>query len=349
MPHGAYAENTFRDTMKRILVIRKHNHLGDMLCSLPLYAAVKQRWPECAITLLAAPTSYQVPLRRINPFIDELLYFDKRSVFTVLRLLLHLRRRRYDLVLVPSTIRLSATSHITARLTAAPVRTGVRSIDGKKNEHAKWLTQAIDVRWESDRVHQVHRNLQIAAAVGCSTAIDPESALRIAITEPERGLARSAFDGLPSDALRIGVHPGAGKRENVWPAEQFTEVIRAMRTEGNVSVLVTAGTPDADVVSRFGAQLEAERIPFAILRDADIPVLASAAAQTDVFLSNDTGTMHVAAFGGARVVSLFGPTPAWEWAPLHAHCVAIQSRDGSMNGITTEEVTAACRKLRRER
>lgn len=320
-----------------------------MLCSLPLYAAVKQRWPESAITLLATPTSYPVPLRRINPFIDELLYFDKSSVRTVLRLLLHLRRRRFDLVLVPSTIRLSATSHITARWTGAPVRAGVRNIDGNENAHAKWLTQAIDVRWESDRVHQVHRNLQIAAAVGCNIAIDPETALRIAITESEHALAGSVLAELPSDALRIGVHPGAGKKENVWPTERFTEVIRSMRTEGQVSVLVTAGTPDADVVSRLAAQLEAERIPFTILRDADIPVLASAAAQSDVFLSNDTGTMHVAAFGGAHVVSLFGPTPAWEWAPLHAHCTAIQSRDGSMHSITTEEVTAACRRARRKR
>jgi ADP-heptose:LPS heptosyltransferase len=329
--------------MKRILVIRKHNHLGDMLCSLPLYEALKRQWPYSRITLLAAPTSYPVPLIRINPFLDEVVYYDKASALHVLRLQLRLRRSRFDLALVPSTIRLSATSHITARLSGAPMRVGVRSIDGNLNAHAKWLTHAIDAWWEEGRVHQVHRNLEIAAAVGCSREFNPASALRIAIAELDHVHARSVLSGLPSDALHIGVHPGAGKERNIWPTERFIDVLRTLRKEQSIAVLVTAGTPDADVASRLVALLESERIPCTILRDADIPVLASAAAQTDVFLSNDTGTMHVAAFGGARVVSLFGPTPAWEWAPLHEHCAAIQSHDGSMVGISTDEVVAACR------
>jgi len=329
--------------LKKILVIRKHNHLGDMLCSLPLYAAVKQRWPDCSITLLAAPTSYPVPLREINSYLDEVVWYSKGSVLDVLRMQLRLRRARFDMVIVPSTIRLSRTSHITARLTGAALRVGVRSIDGAVNDGAKWLSTAVDVAWETDRVHQVHRNLDIAAAAGCPDAADPLPLLRINPSPDALAAARSLFAEIPENLRLVGVHPGAGKLANIWPVERFASVLSTLNSEAPISLLITAGTPDAAVSSKLAALLDGLGIPHRLLMDAPIDQLAAAVGQTALFLTNDTGTMHVAAFAGARVVSLFGPTPAWEWAPMQSGCTAIQSKDGNILSIGTDEVLGACR------
>ena len=53
-----------------ILVVRKHNQIGDMLCSLPLFKALKKKYPESSITLVASPTNYPIPFKKINPFIQ---------------------------------------------------------------------------------------------------------------------------------------------------------------------------------------------------------------------------------------------------------------------------------------
>jgi ADP-heptose:LPS heptosyltransferase len=327
--------------VKKILVIRKHNHLGDMLCSLPLYAALKQRWPDCGITLLAAPTSYPVPLREINPYLDDVILYHKTSVAAVIRVHLRLRRERFDMVIVPSTIRLSRTSHITARITGTPVRVGVRSIDGVANTEAKWLTDAIDTAWESQRVHQVWRNIDIASAAGCARTENPLRHLHIPPTPEAVREARTLLDGFPESVRIVGVHPGAGKEANIWPAERFASVLASLHGEHPVAVVVSGGSQDAPVVQQLSRLLDEQGIAYRIVEP--LAVISAVAGQLGLFLTNDTGIMHVAAFSGARVVSLFGPTPAWEWAPLQEHCVAIQSRDGSMKGISVAEVLAACR------
>ena len=117
----------------RILVLRRHNHVGDMLCSLPLYAALRNRWPGARIDLLATPTRYPVPLAELNPFIDGVTWYRKDTVAEVLRAHRDLRSRRYDIAIVPSTVAVSRTSHITAFLSGADIRIGVRSVDGETN------------------------------------------------------------------------------------------------------------------------------------------------------------------------------------------------------------------------
>jgi heptosyltransferase III len=325
----------------RILVIRKHNHIGDMLCSLPMFAALKKRYETADISLLASPTSWPVPLRELNPYLNHVYFYRKNSMLAVLRLQLFLRRSAFDLVLVPSTIRLSRTSHITARLTGARSRVGVGSIDRRRNPSAGFLTRAIDVAWENNKVHQVYRNLDIAAAAGCDGIVDPLPYLRSTISTEAQGEAMSMLSAFSPQSRIVGVHAGAGKVANIWPVERFAAVLEQLHAEQAISVLLSGGPSDTDVVSGLAAALDSLNIPTILVQP--LSVLAAASSRLGLFLTNDTGVMHVAAFSGAAVVSLHGPTPAWEWAPLHARCSAIQSDTQSMHGISVDEVLRHCR------
>jgi len=93
--------------MRSILVIRKHTHVGDMLCSLSMSVALREEWPHCRITLLAAPASYLVPLAEIHPYLGEIILNEKRSLTYILRLHLRLLRACFDPVVLSSTISLS--------------------------------------------------------------------------------------------------------------------------------------------------------------------------------------------------------------------------------------------------
>jgi heptosyltransferase-2 len=330
--------------MKRILVIRKHNHLGDMLCSLPLYAALRARWSDARIDLLAAPTAYPVPLAEINPYLHDILFLRKDGPLALPRLLWRIRQRRYDMVIVPSTIRHSRSAHLIARASGAPMRVGVRSYDGVANPDRAALTHAIDTRWSDGPVHQLWRNLAIAEAAGCAPAGDP-LAMRIPVSAAAVAEAGRVLAALPADGPIVGVHVGAGKRANVWPAGRFVATLRALRGDGPLSVLLTAGAMDADEVEAVERELRREGIPLLLLRDAPIPLLSAVLRRLALYLCNDTGTMHVAAFSGAPVLALFGPTPAAEWAPLQARCRAIVSPDASMKGISVYEVLDAGRAM----
>jgi len=127
------------EKVKNILVIRQHNQIGDMLCSLTLYAALKKKYPDSSITLVAAKTNYEIPFIEINPYLDRVIIFDKQNSGTLLKFLHKLRESKYQIGFVPSTIKVSRTSHIINFLSGAKVRVGVKSIDGAINPSHKLL------------------------------------------------------------------------------------------------------------------------------------------------------------------------------------------------------------------
>jgi ADP-heptose:LPS heptosyltransferase len=325
----------------RILVLRRHNHVGDMICSLPLYAALRRRWPEARIELLATPTRYPIPLRELNPFLDSVIYYTKGTLRDVIRAHQSLRKSRYDMAIVPSTIALSRTSHITAFLSGASVRVGVRSIDGRPNGWRMLLNVSKDVSWVTDRVHQEERNREIAGLAGCDITDMEIRALRLGSDEAAEEMTEKTLGPFADGRLLIGVHPGAGKTRNIWPAECFGEALAATAARLGAVVVITAGTLDEREVVALGRQLARNNIDYVEFRNTRYQEMAALFGRLRVYLTNDTGTMHLAAYSGCPTVSLFGPTQAWEWAPRGGSHRAIQSDDGSMQGIPVERVVAA--------
>jgi len=53
-------ESISPDEVKNILIVRQHNQLGDMLCSVPLFAAIRKKFPKAHITLVASPINYEM-------------------------------------------------------------------------------------------------------------------------------------------------------------------------------------------------------------------------------------------------------------------------------------------------
>lgn len=333
------------ESIERILVIRRHNHIGDMLCSLPLYAALRARWPDAPITLLATPTRYPIPLGELNPYIDEVVYYAKGTLAGIVGTHRSLRARRFDMAIVPSTVALSRTSHITARLSGARVRVGVRSVDGERNALHYMLNVKGEVEWTRRRTHQEERNREIAALAGCAICDEEIRALRIPVSAASDDAAARALGEWADGRPLIGVHPGAGKPANVWPPERFAEVITDLSRSGAGGVIVTAGALDDTEVRTMTALLAEKGVEHLILRQLALPVLAAVLRRLRLYLVNDTGTMHIAAYSGCPTVSLFGPTAAWEWGPRGKRHRAVQSTNGSMEGISVERVTGACRSL----
>lgn len=83
--------------------------------------------------MLAAKTNYPIPFFEINLFLDDVIVFDRSTVKSQIQITSYLRKEAFDVVIIPSTISISNTSHIIGWLTTAPIRVGVNSIDRRKN------------------------------------------------------------------------------------------------------------------------------------------------------------------------------------------------------------------------
>ncbi len=81
-----------------------------------------------------------------------------------------------------------------------------------------------------------------------------------------------------------------------------------------------------------------------VLENTPIRDVGAIIKETDLYITNDTGTMHVAGGVDANVISLFGPTHGYEWAPKGPNKIFIQSPTNSIDDISIEMVfTTACR------
>ena len=325
--------------VRRILVIRQHNQLGDMLCAVPLLRALRLAYKSARIALMASPVNADV--MRNNRYIDSLIVYDKKN-FTgnggihpgrLFTFIAQLRKERYDIVVVPMTVSVSFTSCLLAFLSGAKIRIGAERIDGKENGSAPFFTRPVELDWRSEpHRHQTLRNLDTARELPL-----PEVPLSSEITLSGEELLAGNTIVVREVAGRkhaVAFHPGAGKVPNRWPAERFADVANLLADRVQARVFVTRGPMDEEPVAGMLNQLQ--ELPV-VVQNKPIRVIAAILAHMDLVVSNDTGIMHVAAAVGVPVISLFGPTDPHQWAPIgSSHRYLFAGPD--IMAISTEEV-----------
>lgn len=321
-----------------ILIIRQHNQIGDILCSLSLYKAIKKKYPYSHITLVASKTNYEIPFFDINPYIDRVLVFDKSTTKSVLNFYKQLRDRKYDYGFVPSTIKISRTSHIINFLSGAKIRVGVNSIDGIKNKSSFLLNLKKDFSWKNK--HQLVRNLEIAKLAGFYLSEDELADIKFSFSDEEISFAKKYLEENFNDSSKkiISFHPGAGKKENTYPTEKFLELIIKIYKRYNNHILLTSGWTDDKIIEEIKSELDKQSIRYKIIHNLEVKKLAAILSLVDLYITNDTGTMHIAGFSGTKMISLFGPTDPDEWAPRNKNSYFIKSSTAIIGDIPVEEI-----------
>lgn len=336
-------------TFERILVVRQHNQLGDMLCAIPLLRALRERFPHARIVLVAAPVNFGIMLH--SRFLDAVLCFDKRrlleeglrGVGNLVTFVRQLRAEKFDLAIVPSTVSVSFTSDLLALLSGARVRIGAKSLNGRENLSAFCFNVPIDLDWtdEPDR-HQTLRNLDFAKPLGIASS---NLALEISFSLEEQN---SVYPPLVINKLLVErsryifYHPGAGKPANRWPASRFAQVANELGREPDVVTWIIEGPMDRLPVEEM---LQHVVVPYVLLRDRWIRDVAMWLSLADLVITNDTGIMHVAAGVGAPVLSLFGPTSPEQWAPIGEKNRFIRGKGGDINALDPGDVIELAKQM----
>ena len=318
--------------------MRQHNQIGDMLCSLTLYKALKKKYPDARITLVAAKTNYEIPFFDINPYLDRVIIFNKSSIKTIIGFIRELRSRKYQLCFVPSTIVLSRTSHILNWISGSKVRVGVKSIDGKENRSHKYLNLKFDFKWKEQ--HQSVRNLEIAKQIDCDLSEEEINSIKMNFKEEDISFAKDyIFTNFPDQKKKIiAFHPGAGKELNIWNYSNYIDLIKKLYGDFNNYVLITSGWTDNNIVEPIWTELRTANIEFKVLHNMPVKRLGAILSMVDLYITNDTGTMHIAGYSNAKMISLFGPTNPAEWAPNGIHQKYVKSKTNDINGIAINDV-----------
>lgn len=295
----------------RIITIPQFG-IGDTLIPTPTIKILKESLPKSHITVLTMfKTTYQVLL--YNPFIDELLYipFLKMGTFNTLKRLLRFRGR-YDVSInfYPSN---RYQYNIFAFLIGAPKRLGhhyieydIRSLNFLKNYTIK----------EDPEKHAVEENLTLLKFFDIKYENKEYPLIYIEKDYEAEAAKKYLQDNGLLNSFLVGFHPGSSAfKKHIfkrWPAEKFAvlaDLIIAKDRERRI--LLFGGKEDADAIDAIMKQTKNPEKIFYVEKSS-IRDTASVLKNCKVFVSNDSGLMHLAAALKVPTVALFGPTnPKW--------------------------------------
>ena len=328
-------------TPKKILIIRQHNQLGDMLVGSSLLTALKEKYPDCDITYICGPQNKDALVK--NNLISYLFVFNKKLLknFGYAMQLWKVLRHNYDLVIVPSVVSISFTSNFLSRLANAKYRIGVTSLDSMKNDFPFFFNARIDLDWRTTPdVHVSKRILDILKPFAISTKnLSPIISFDEADKQSAQNFLRE--HGYSTEKKIIGLHVGAGKPPNRWEANNFVALIRLLN-EQEPFFFLTGSTADIPLLDTVTFGLPDIALP--LFLNKSIPEVAALIDLADLFITNDTGILHVAAATDTPQISLFGPTNPKVWGPVGRNKVSLKKSD-DINEITVDEVFAAAQKL----
>jgi heptosyltransferase-2 len=300
----------------KVLVIRQQNQMGDMLLATPCLRALRQSLPQGWITLLASHENEAVV--RNNPYVDEVLVYDKRAFrgnpFSFIRFLGSLRKRRFDISAVLSTVSFSVTSSLLCLVSRARYRFGYSG----KSEGLGFVDRAfhVTVPLVDKGEHQTKVGLKLLEYFGVTT--DDLSPIMVPSEEDKRFAEEFMLkSSLLPGSVAVGIHPGAGKIKNRWPASKFARVANELWKNRRAQIVVIGGPSDTEVLGATLRDLEFTPI---VLTGESIGRVGAVMKELSLFICNDTGVLHVAAAVGCPTLALFGPTDPLRWAPI-ADCV----------------------------
>ena len=323
----------------KIIVIRQHNQLGDLLAGIPLFRAIKEKYPKVHLTVIASPSNYQGLSK--NKFIDRLFIFDKKKLinpayFNELQKLL---KENYDIAIVPVTVSISFTSNLLARFANAKIRIGPQSLDGKENKSDFFFDRRIIIDWRKFPDQNIYeRSFDLVRPFGITTKnLKPE----ISFDENDLKKATEFMSNdikLKKGDFLIGMHIGAGKPQNRWSLFKFMDLIERINKRYPSKIYITGSVNDNEEISFIKGKL---KIPVAYFLDHSISEIAALISKSDLFISNDTGIMHVAGATDVSQISIFGPTNPFQWAPIGENKIFVKKSD-FFDDVSVEDVFEAC-------
>jgi heptosyltransferase-2 len=311
----AVEENKSRDmgTPKKIIIIRQHNQLGDLLAGVSLFRALKETYPESHTTLFVSPFNYPGMVK--NKYIDRIFIFDKKKLFTPAYFvrLKKILTEEYDLAIVPVVVSISFTSNLLARLSNSKIRIGPQSLDGKVNKSAYFFDRRVSLDWRNHPDSNVsERSLDIVRPFRINTnnyhseiSFDDEEMKNV-----EKFLADNNFD---ENKYLVGLHVGAGKPPNRWSLQKYTSLINRLNSAHSINFYITGSNTDKDDIKYLVNELD---FKVGLFVNRPIPEVAAIISKSELFISNDTGIMHVSGTTDTPQISIFGPTNPFNWAPI---------------------------------
>lgn len=282
------------------IIIRMPNWLGDAVMGTPLIADIRRAWPDALITVMCSHSL--VPLFGGNPHLNELFAFSKPNEFRRReerrQIISRLRQGRYDLgILLPNSFSSAWWFW----------RGGVKKRVGFASDLRSFLlTHAVPFPKERGKEHLVITYKRLLTPLDIPLS---DTAPQLFVTDEEREAAQQMLQQhhITKNAKVVGINAGAAfGPAKCWLPERFREVAEKLLKDPEIHLLFFGDPASAPLVHSICEGLPERAVNLA--GKTSLRELIALIERCHVFLTNDSGPMHIAAALKRPLVALFGST-----------------------------------------
>jgi heptosyltransferase-2 len=311
---------------ERILIVNV-NWVGDVLFSTPFIRAVRRARPGAHIACLIHPRCSE--MLGANPRVDETIVYDEegvhRSVAGKLRLVLELRRKRFDTAFI---LHRSFTKALIAYLAGIRRRAGYAT-----KGRAGLLTDVVED--PDGPCHKVDYFLNIARA----SKIEPDGdSCEFFVAETDRQAVGRllAGEGIKSGDRVVVLCPGGNWDPKRWPKESFARLGGRLAARPGTKVVISGAAKDSALAAGIARMMPGATRPAVTAGRTTLGQLGALLERAALVVANDSGPMHMAVALKAPTIALFGPTSPGLTGPRGSGVYAVISGDARRDGLECE-------------
>ena len=305
------------EQINRILIIRLAP-LGETVLTTPVIRALRHHFREAHIAYMVAPT--REDLVSANPHLNEVLTYQA----SVPKLIYQIARRQFQMaVILQPTFRLVLHTFL-ARI---PLRVGFETNTGGK----RLLSIAVP---NNTSQHETQRYLDVVRALGVEITDD----------EPEVFIDSEGkawidnflkIEKLDNGKPIIGLNPGAATVYRRWDALNFAALGDRLHKTYNAHIIITTGPREGELADQVAQQMSHSPV---IVNQATPMQLAALLQRCNLYISNDTGPMHLSTAVKTPTIALFGASNLTQWAPpWDKHAVIARNECPLMKTLSSKE------------
>jgi heptosyltransferase-2 len=333
------------------ILIRATNWVGDAIMALPALRAVRKRFADAEIAIVARP--YVADVYRDQQICDRLVVYDLQGSHAGFsgreRLAAELRAQKFDAALLLQNAFDAAWLAWRANI--------AERIGYARDGRSFLLTKAVPVPKPGEiPAHEMFYYLELLHRAGWIDSRLNEAFIALYVPEEKRRRAAEFLmeSGVRPQALRLAIGAGASYGSaKCWPPGRFAELANRMQLQADADIVLFGTAAEESVSCAIAAGMR--RPPIDLTGKTTIADLPALFSQCHLFIGNDSGAMHVAAAVGLPVVAVFGPTDPHGTAPVTPRCTIVQEKPycspcflrrcpidhRCMRRVTTEMVEAA--------
>lgn len=311
-------------TYKNILVINTM-HIGDLMLVTPALRTLRANYPQAHIALLT--DRILADLVRCNENIDECILIDKhgrdKGILALIRFIRQIRKRHFDLVI---------NYHRNERASAIASFSGGKNIVGYAQpffhrffDH--WMPNLAMADTPKDKVmHQTLCHLKVLQeAAGC-TKLDDRGLEMWLPPEEEKKASDLWQKEFAEDDRVIAFNIGASWMTKRWIDAYFAECADHFIQEG-YHIAFLGGPTDVAIVKACIEKMKEKDSPkvHVFTGKVSLTVLAGLLRRCCLFLTTDSGPMHVGVAMNVPIVTMFGASPVPTFYPYDGKDIVIKT------------------------